>query len=114
MKIIISLEEDNALNSKLSEHFGMCRFFAIYESDAKKLKIIKNINDHNLKNSNISEEIIKYKPDIIFSLGMGQKAISFFNKNKILIKNGNYKTLNEVINNLDNLKEIKESCKKEN
>ncbi|MFA7576246.1 MAG: NifB/NifX family molybdenum-iron cluster-binding protein, partial [archaeon] len=104
---------DNALNSKLSKHFGMCNFFAIYQSETKRLEIIKNKNDHSLKNSNISEEIIKYKPDIIFSLGMGQKAISFFNEKQILIKNGNYKILNEVINNLNNLKDIKESCKKE-
>jgi predicted Fe-Mo cluster-binding NifX family protein len=47
MKILISLDNDYSLDSKLSCHFGNCAFFAIYNSNNKSLEIIKNYIDHS-------------------------------------------------------------------
>ena len=112
MNLIISLEENNGINSKLSKHFGLCKYFGIYDIENKNLKIINNQNDHTDKNVSVATEILKYKPDIIFSLGIGPKAITFFTERKVILKTGNYNTLNEVIKNINNLEKITESCKK--
>ena len=49
---------------------------------------------------------MKLKPDIVFSLGMGQRAIRLFNEKRVKLRSGNYKTVKEVIENIDNLEEL--------
>ena len=110
MKLLIALNENKKLNSKLSEHFGYCPYFAIYETETKKIKIIENKINHSSKRLNPVEQIMKLKPDIVFSLGMGKKAIELFNKKKVKIKTGNYKILKELINNLDKLLDLNKAC----
>ena len=53
---------------------------------------------------------MKFKPDAVFSLGIGQRAIKLFNEKAIKIKTGNFKILKQVIENIDNLKELNKGC----
>jgi len=110
MKILIALNENNGINSKLSEHFGHCPFFAIYEIQTKNLKIIKNEINHSNQELTPVDQVTQFKPDFVFSLGMGQRAIKLFNEKKIKVKTGNYKILKEVIENVNNLKELNFGC----
>jgi predicted Fe-Mo cluster-binding NifX family protein len=111
MKILISLDNDYSLDSKLSCHFGNCAFFAIYNSNNKSLEIIKNYIDHSNLTLSPIDQILKIDVDTVFSLGMGRKAINLFKERRINLKTGNYKTLNEVIENIDNLEDLNLSCK---
>ena len=113
MKILITLDNNNEKQSQLSNHFGSCAYYAIYNSENKKLEIIQNTNDHLNKNESFAEKILRLNIDTIFSLGMGQKAIDLFTEKKILIKTGKYTTLKEVIENIDHLDQIKIACKHE-
>ena len=110
MKYLIAIEENKKLDSKLSEHFGHCPYFAIYETETKKIRIIKNKINHSNKKLNPVEQIMKLKPNIIFSLGIGKKAIELFSKKKVKIKTGNYKILKEVIDNIDKLHDLNKDC----
>ena len=47
MRLLIAINESKGLNSKLSEHFGHCPYFAIYETNTKKITIIKNKLEHS-------------------------------------------------------------------
>ncbi len=110
MKILIAINENKELNSKLSEHFGHCPFFAIYETKSKEMKIVKNEISHSNQELTPVDQVMKFKPDIVFSLGIGQRAIKLFNEKGIKIKTGNYKILKQVIENIKNLKELKTGC----
>ena len=106
MRLLIAIDENKGKNSKLSEHFGHCPYFAIYETDSKELKIVENKLEHTNPNLSPVDQIMKFKPDIVFSLGMGQKAIKLFNKKGIKLKIGDYKNLKEIIKNINDLKKL--------
>jgi predicted Fe-Mo cluster-binding NifX family protein len=106
MRILIAINEDNGIDSLLSEHFGHCPYFAIYNTEKKELKIIKNKLTHSNTTLTPVDQILKFNPDIIFSKGMGRKAIKLFNEKNIDIQTGNYKTIKEIINNLNHLEKL--------
>jgi len=110
MKILIAINENKNLDSELSSHFGHCPYFAIYETKTKKLEIVKNNIEHSNENLTPVEQVMKFKPDAVFSLGIGQRAIKLFNEKQIKIKTGNFKILKQVIENIDSLKELKKGC----
>ena len=111
MKILIAINENKNLDSKLSEHFGHCPYFAIYDTKIKELKIIKNEISHSNQELTPVDQVMKFEPDSIFSLGIGQKAIKLFNEKQIKVKTGNYKILKQVIENIDKLEELNKGCK---
>ena len=110
MKFLIAIDNDKGENSKLSEHFGHCPYFAIYNSESKNLEIVENKLDHSNQNLTPVDQIMNFKPNIVFSLGIGQRAIKLFNEKNVKIKTGDFETLKQVIENIDNLKELEQSC----
>jgi len=110
MKILIALNENKNLDSKLSEHFGHCPYFAIYETKTKKLEIVKNEIQHSNQELTPVDQVMKFNPDAVFSLGIGQRAIKLFNEKQIKIKTGSFKNLKQVIENIDSLKELNKGC----
>ena len=110
MKLLIAIDENKGFDSKLSEHFGHCSYFAIYNTITKKITIVENKLIHSDSNLTPVDQIIRFKPDIVFSLGMGQRAIKLFNEKKVKLKTGNYKIVREVIKNIYNLKELNLNC----
>jgi len=110
MRLLIAIDENNGINSKLSLHFGHCDYFAIYETDTKEFEIVKNELDHSNQNMTPVDQVMKFKPDIVFSLGIGQRAIKLFDEKNIKVKTGNYKILKEVIEDVDNLGELNNGC----
>ena len=108
MRLLIALDENKELESKLSEHFGHCDYFAIFDTEIKKFDIVKNKIDHSNENLTPVEQVMKFKPDVVFSLGIGQRAIKLFNEKGIKIKIGKFKVLKQVIENFENLEELNE------
>ena len=49
-------------------------------------------------------------PDIVFTLGIGQRAIKLFNEKGVKLRTGDYKIVNDVIENIDNLKKLDSGC----
>ena len=110
MKLLIALNENKGLNSKLSEHFGHCDYFAIFNTEIRKFEMVKNEIEHSNENLTPVEQVMKFKPDAVFSLGMGQRAIKLFAEKNVKIKTGKFKILKEVIDNFENLEELKDGC----
>ena len=110
MKLLIALNNNNGVYSKLSEHFGHCLYFVVYETDTKDLKFVENIIDHSNASLTPVDQIMKFNPDAVFSLGIGKRAISLFADKNISIKTGKFKTLKEVLENVDTLENLSEGC----
>jgi len=110
MKLLIAIDENKGTNSKLSAHFGHCPFFAIFETETKELKINQNVIDHSNLSLTPVDQIMKFRPDIIFSLGIGQRAVRLFEEKNVKVKTGNFEIVKEVIDNIDDLKELTKYC----
>jgi len=110
MRILIAVDENNGINSRLSEHFGHCSYFAIYETETKSFEIVENKLDHSNLEMTPVEQIMKFNPDVVFTLGIGQRAIKLFGEKSVKLKTGDYKIVKEVVENLENLKEMDTGC----
>ena len=49
-------------------------------------------------------------PSIVFTLGIGTRAIKLFKEKNIKLKTGKYQKISEVIENIGNLDNIKGGC----
>lgn len=100
------------MDSKLSEHFGHCSHFAIYETEAKSFEIVDNKLDHSNSDMTPVEQIMKFEPDVIFTLGMGGRAVKLFSEKGVELKTGDYKIVREVVEGIDNLRELNFGCRR--
>ena len=110
MKLLIAIDEDNGMDSKLSEHFGHCPYFAIYEIETRKFEIVENKSDHSNLDMTPVDQVMNFKPDVVFTLGMGGRAIKLFGEAGVKLKTGDYKIVREVIEDVGNLKELNSGC----
>jgi len=110
MRLLIAIDEENGMDSKLSEHFGHCSHFAIYETEVKSFEIVDNKLDHSNSDMTPVEQIMRFEPDVVFTLGMGGRAVKLFREKGVELKTGDYKVVKEVIENLENLKELNFGC----
>lgn len=108
MIISMPVLEDKGKQSQISQHFGHNPLFAIYDTDTKKLKIV-NIGTHGSGCTPV-EEIKKHNADTIYTIGIGSRAMSLLNTIGVKIKTGNFRTVGEVIANLDKLQDLEEGC----
>jgi len=110
MRILIAVNENNGNSSTLSEHFGHCPYFAIYETETRELKIMKNELNHSNQDMTPVDQTMLFDPDVVFSKGMGQRAIRLFKEKNVNIKTGEYHTVKEIIDNFENLKDLELGC----
>ena len=110
-KIFIPLLNNNGENSEISLHFGHAPYFALYDTDVKKIIIKENKLDHNNARKSPVEQIMENaNPDIVFAQDIGQRAIMLFQEKNIKLKTGSYKTVKELIDNVENLEDLKNGC----
>jgi len=110
MKILIPIVEKSGKDSKISSHFGRAPFFALYESENNSLKIIENKSHHFGGKERPVEIVLRCKPDIVFVMGIGPRAVDMLRSHGIKIKTGNYDTVKKIIENKDELKELEDVC----
>jgi len=110
-RIFIPLMDNNGKDSEIALHFGRASYFALYESVENKLMIEKNSLDHNNPDKTPVEQIIETaNPTIVYARDMGPKAVKLFSEKNIILKTGPYNTLKEVIENIENLEDLKSDC----
>lgn len=81
MRIAISLQTNNGLNSMVAQHFGRCPFFALVDMDGNEVQEINVIDNpfftgHQV--GQIPEFIHQQQANVMLSGGMGGRAIQFF------------------------------------
>jgi predicted Fe-Mo cluster-binding NifX family protein len=108
MIIAIPLTENRGKDSPVSEHFGHTPYFAICNLENKGVKIIP-MGGHGIGCTPV-EKISEYKPDMVYTLDIGMRAMRLLRQMGIKIKTGSFRTVREVMENLDKLKDLEESC----
>lgn len=111
MRILIPVLDDRGKESRVSPHFGRAPYFALYDSVTDGLEIIETMKEGSGGKSRLAEDMLKYKPDVVFAAGMGPRAVNLFRSNNIRIETGEYDTVEDIIKNKDKLRELEESCK---
>lgn len=110
-RIYFPLLDDNGMNSEISYHFGHAPFFGLYDVDKQELKIIKNTLDHTNPNKSPIDQIIEaVNPTTIFAHGIGGRAVTLIKEKGLKLKTGEFKTVQEVVDNLDKLEDQDSDC----
>jgi len=77
MKIGITLEDQQGLESQVSQHFGQCQYFLITDvegSEIKNVKVFANTAQHGGGGCRAVDEILQYGVNHIIAGGMGMNA----------------------------------------
>ena len=81
MKIAVSVETNNELESVVAHHFGRCPFFALVDVEGNEFKAVKVIDNpfyNGHQPGQVPGFIAQQKADVMLSGGMGGRAIQFF------------------------------------
>jgi predicted Fe-Mo cluster-binding NifX family protein len=108
MIIAIPITEDRGKDSPISEHFGHTPYFAICNPETNETKIIP-MGEHG-EGCTPVEKISGYKPDVVYTLDIGMRAMHLLRQMGIRIKTGSFRTVREVMYNADRLRDLDESC----
>ncbi len=113
-RIFFPLLDDKGVHSQISDHFGQAPFFGVYDVGTNELKITPNDLDHTDPTKSPIDQIQEaVNPNTIFAKGIGGKAIGIIKQKGLHLKTGNYQTVAEVLDNLDNLEDQTASCGQE-
>ena len=83
MRIAISIENNNGLESTVAHHFGRCPYFALVDVNGKEveaLNIVANPYYGHHQPGQVPGFIHSQKADVMLSGGMGGRAIQFFHQ----------------------------------
>ena len=100
MRIAISAQTSNGLDSVVAQHFGRCEFFAIVEVEGKEIKNTEVIENPFFAGHQVGEVpnfIHEQKVDLMISGGMGGRAIQFFEQFEIGVSTGAGGTVRESV-----------------
>ena len=81
MKIAVSVETNNGLDSVVAHHFGRCPYFALVDLNGKEVKAVEVIDNPYYgahQPGQVPGFIHQQNADVMLSGGMGGRAIQFF------------------------------------
>ena len=81
MKIVISTEEKNGLNSRVSHHFGRCPNYVFVEVEGQQVQSVFSMDNPFARQHQpgmVPGFIQSQGADVMISGGMGRRAISIF------------------------------------
>ncbi|HNT30765.1 MAG TPA: NifB/NifX family molybdenum-iron cluster-binding protein [bacterium] len=110
MKIAMPVEQENGMDSSICSHFGQTPYWAVYDSETEELSIHPNTSQHGGGGCQAVAEIASFKPDMVYTLGMGFNAIEKCRAQGIAVKSGSWQTVREVIANLSEVTDMQGGC----
>ena len=102
MRIAISVESSNGLDSTVAHHFGRCPYFALVDLEGNKLQAIEVIDNPYFSGHQVGEVpkfIHDQNADMMLSGGMGGRAIQFFKDYGIGVATGATGTVESTLGN---------------
>ncbi|NOZ70645.1 MAG: dinitrogenase iron-molybdenum cofactor biosynthesis protein [Chloroflexi bacterium] len=81
MRVAISVETNQGLDSIVAQHFGRCPYFALIDVEnlaVKEVKVIANPFYASHQPGQVPAFIHENRADVMLSGGMGGRAIEFF------------------------------------
>jgi predicted Fe-Mo cluster-binding NifX family protein len=100
MRIAISAEENNGLQSRVSHHFGRCPYFVIVDVEDKnieKVEVIDNPYFAGHQPGMVPGFINEHGVQVMLSGGMGRRAIGFFQQYGISPATGAHDTVQSTL-----------------
>lgn len=102
MRIAISLQTDNGLDSIVAQHFGRCPYFALADMEGNEVEAIEVIDNpfyagHQV--GQIPQFIHAQKANVMLSGGMGGRAIQIFDQLGIQAATGAAGTVRATLEN---------------
>jgi predicted Fe-Mo cluster-binding NifX family protein len=101
MRIAVSVETNQGLESQIAHHFGRCPFFALVEVEEKQIQTVSIIENPFFAAHQPGEVpgfINEQKADVMLSGGMGGRAIQFFSQFGIEPATGAAGTVENAVN----------------
>jgi predicted Fe-Mo cluster-binding NifX family protein len=91
MRIAISSEEKNGLDSRISHHFGRCPSYILVDVEGEDVQAVQSVDNPFAQNHQpgmVPEYIHNQGVNVMISGGMGMRAISFFDQYGIDVATG--------------------------
>ena len=101
MRIAISAETNNGLESKVAQHFGRCPFYILVDLEDTEVKEVFGVaNPHyaSHKPGMVPAFINEQNVNVMVAGGMGGRAIEFFNQFGIETATGAAGTAQDALN----------------
>ncbi len=115
-RLVIPVEDNNGLKSRVAQHFGRAPYFAVIDLDDKgtvsHVDFQANKGEHHGGSGHPHENILALKPDVIVAFGMGPGGIQSFRKAQIRVLKAEQNVAEEVVNAFKQgtLKELLGGC----
>ena len=81
-RIVIPVEDQAGLDSKVAQHFGRAPYFAVIDLDekgqAKKIETLPNTGEHMGGTGHPHDILLGLKPNVIVAYGMGPGGLQNF------------------------------------
>lgn len=100
MRFAVSTEDNEGLESRVSQHFGRCPYFILVdvEDDAvKEVKVVDNPYFGEHKPGQVPEYIASLGANVMISGGMGRRANAFFDTYGIKTATGAVGTVQDAL-----------------
>jgi predicted Fe-Mo cluster-binding NifX family protein len=100
MRIAVSADNNNGLDSVVSPHFGRCPYFVLIDvedRDVRQVRAVDNPYYGNHQPGQVPAFIHSLEADVMLSGGMGGRAISFFQQFGIEGVTGAYGTVRQSV-----------------
>ncbi|MBE9524003.1 MAG: NifB/NifX family molybdenum-iron cluster-binding protein [Chloroflexi bacterium] len=102
MRIAISAQTSNGLDSTIAQHFGRCPYFAIVDVQDREIQTVELIENPFFAGHQVGQVpgfINEQKADVMLSGGMGGRAIQFFQQFGIETATGASGTVRSTLEN---------------
>lgn len=102
MKIAVTAEENNGLDSKVAQHFGHAPYFILVEMEKGEVSAAQGVANpfaERHQPGEIPNFVKDQKADVILSGGMGGRAIQFFDQVGIKAATGATGTVRQALEN---------------
>lgn len=116
MRIVIPVIDESGLDARISEHFGRTPFFAVIDLDKDGQIIgqetVPNAGEHFGGGGRRAGFILKLKPNVIITYGMGPRGLSIYQSERVAVLRANAAVVKDVLTAYkgDELEELTEGC----
>jgi predicted Fe-Mo cluster-binding NifX family protein len=100
MRIAISVDQDQGLESVVSHHFGRCPYYTLVDMEDKTVKTVHTVSNPFFQQhqpGQVPGFINDQGADVIITGGMGRRAITFFQQFNIEPVTGAFGTVSQVL-----------------
>ena len=102
MRIVITAQTNQGIDSLVAQHFGRCPYFAIVDLDGTEVKAVNVIDNPFYAGHQVGQVpgfIHEQEADVMLSGGMGGRAIQFFQQYGIETATGAAGTVRSTLEN---------------